>query len=312
MSRSEAVLFAAVLLAPGCAWITQNHAATAEYSRQVDIVSLRAAELEEQLAEADKRIAQLEETVRLHGQQEATRLENLDQVNTEINRLRGQIEEVRFQLEEMQRFLDDGAIERERRMLHAERRLGELEKFLRVKPPPPPTDEELGIARAGDPGSATGDGSAGTGTGQPGDGALATGGGAGGTGEPEVVTPATAEEKLELAVEHMSAGRQGVARALLEKALEEHPGAAETAEIRYRIGETWFNEGDYKKAITAWKGVTDNHDKSEWASWAMLRQGEAFEKLGNADGAKLFWEGVVDKYPRTQAAKEAKQKLAGK
>lgn len=301
------IVAAGLLLAPGCAWITQNHAAQAEYARQVDIVSMRAADMEALLAEADTRIQQLEETVRLHGQQEASRLENFDQVNVEINRLRGQIEELRFQLEEMQRFLDEGAIERERRVLHAERRLAELEKFLRVKPPPPPTDEELGIARAGEPGTATGDGTAGTAV----DGAGAADG-AGGTGEPEVVTPATAEEKLELAVEHMSAGRQAVARVLLEKALEDHPGATETAEIRYRLGEAWFNDGEYKKAITAWKGVTDNHDKSEWASWAMLRQGEAFDKLGNADGAKLFWQGVVDKYPRTQAAKEAKQKLAGK
>jgi TolA-binding protein len=110
----------------------------------------------------------------------------------------------------------------------------------------------------------------------------------------------------------MKAGRQPVARAILEKAIVDFPGASETAVIRYRIGETYFNESDYKKAAKAFQAVIDNHGSSDWAAWAMFRQGECFENLNQADTAKLFYDSTVKTYPRSEAAKEAKKKLAAK
>lgn len=299
--------FVILLLAPlsGCAWITQNQAATAEYSRQVMVVSARAAEVEAELADAEARIAQLEEAVRRLGHTESERLETIDQVNAEITSLRGKIEEVTFHVQETQRFLDDQTIERERRMLHAERRLSELEKYLKVKPPPPPTDAELGIARTGDPGTTPTPGT---------DPTVPTG-----TQVPPPVVedpaPATADAALELAVEHMKAGRQAVARIVLQKAIEAHPGAPETPELLYRIAETYFNEGPtdaaaYKTAVKSFDDVVQKYPKSEWAPWAMFRQGDAFESLGQRENAKLFWQSVVDRYPKSTAAKEAKVKLA--
>ncbi len=122
--------------------------------------------------------------------------------------------------------------------------------------------------------------------------------------------PADAGGKLELAAEHMRDGRQAVARVLLERALEAHPSAPETAEIRYRLAETWFNEGDWRKAAIVFKDVPAHHPDSDWAAWAILRQGVCFAELGNADGARLFYETVVDKYGRSEAADEARSRLA--
>jgi TolA-binding protein len=312
LSRLAVPAVAFLLGGTGCAWLTQNHAASAQYAREVEVAQMRAADLEAQIGQASRRIEQLEATVREHGQTEQTRLENLDQVNTEINSLRGQIEQLQFQVTEMQRYLDDGALSQERRMLHAERRLDQLEKFLKVKPPPPPTDEELGIARTGTPTTppvtppadctplADGSLPAGCAPATPPIGP-----------DPEVpASPATAKEALDLAVQNMKDGRQGVARVLLEKAIEDHPGAPELPVIRYRIGETWFNEGEFKKAAKAFQAVVDNHGNTDWAAWAMYRQGECFDSLNQADNAKLFYQSCVDNYPRSEAAKEAKKKLA--
>lgn len=307
MSPSDARVGLLALLwlsLPGCAWLTQNQAATAEYSRQVTTASMRVADLEQQLAEAEQRVAQLEETVRMHGQQEATRLENLDQVNTEINRLRGAIEELQFQVTEIKTRLDAEAIRDERRMLHAERRLASIEKTLGLKPPPPPTDAELGLATtataATDPANPGATGT--TPTTDP-----AT---TGTTAEPEAPpVPDTAVGKLERAIETMKAGQQGAARYFLEQAITAHPDAKELPEIRYRLGETWFNEGQYGKAVRAFQAVIENHAKSEWAAWAMLRQGECFEKLNRPGDAKAFYTGVTKDYPKSDAAKDAKQAL---
>jgi TolA-binding protein len=268
---------------PGCVSWFQNQAATAQYANQVTVVSERARAMESALADSQRRVAQLEETVRIQGQNEATRLETFEQVNAEINRLRGDIEALRFALDEVKAYLDREAIAGERRMLHAELRIGALEDLLKVKPPAAPTDADLGVG--GEAPSTT-------------PAAPAT---------PEA--PASVSEKLKLAKEHLEAGRPAVARALLEVALQDHPGVPEAAEIRYRIGKAWFAEEQYGKAGKAYQAVLDHHAKTEWASWAMFGQGECFEKLGKKDTAKVFFESVVDKYPSSPAAKDAKAKL---
>jgi tol-pal system protein YbgF len=293
MSPNKLPLLLALL--SGCAWITQNGAASAEYSRQVSTASMRVADLEADLETAEARIQQLEEAVRVQGQTQASRLENLDQVNAEIGRLRGQIEEMKFQVGEMQRFLDESAISRERRTLHIEKRVSQLEKFLGVTPPPPPTDAEMGIARSGDPGTPPSTVDPAT--------------------DPTVQTPheppppATAAEKLKVAKDNLAAGRPAVARAVLEKAVGEHPGDPVLPEIRYRIGEAWLAEKQYKKAAKAFQHVVDNHPQSEWVPWAVLRQGECFDGLGQPDNAKVFYQTVVKDHPKSDAAKEAKAKL---
>jgi septal ring factor EnvC (AmiA/AmiB activator) len=115
-------------------------AATAEYARQVSSAQVRLAQLEALLAESELRIEQLEEVIRQQGKTQAQRLENIDQVNAEVVRLRGAIEVLQFEVAELKRATSEQQIAVERRQLHAEMRLAQIEKFLTLKPPPPPTD----------------------------------------------------------------------------------------------------------------------------------------------------------------------------
>ena len=57
--------------------------------------------------------------------------------------------------------------------------------------------------------------------------------------------------------------------------------------------------------MSEFQKVVDRFPRHELASWAMLRQGEAFERRGARSDAVLFWEGVIQRYPRTAAAEEA-------
>lgn len=273
--------------------------ATAEYARQVSTAQVRLAQLEALLVESQLRIEQLEEVIRQQGKTEAAKLENYDQVNAEVVRLRGAIEVLQFESAEIQRLLTDQQISGERRQLHDEMRLAQIEKFLGIKAPPPPTDAELGLVVT--EGGATGGTSTSPRPGAP-----------GGPSDPAVPAdvPSTASGKLELAAEQMAAGNQGVARAILKAAIEQHAGVSEMDEIRYRYAETFFNEGDWRAAISEFNKVINNHPSSPWKCWAFFRQGEAFEKMGQAEGAKAFYKGATDGTCKgSDAAKEAKEKL---
>ena len=281
----------------GC-WWTQNAAATSEYARQVSTATLRVAQLEAEQVESDKRIEQLEEVIRLQGQSQAERIDNFDEVNAEVIRLRGAIEVLQHNLDEVREQFDTYTLAQERRQLHDEKRLLQVETFLGVAAPPPPTDAELGIAVAE---SSQADGSADAGTTD----------GAGLTTEPAAdPIPADAAGKLEQAVQHMAEGRHAVARAILKKAILEHAGDPLMPEIRYRNAETRFNEQNWRKAAVQFKQVIDNHPKSEWSCWAHYRQGECFEAMGAGGDAKLFYKAAAQGFcGRTEAGKAAKNKL---
>jgi len=282
------VLAAALGLAPAAVAAPNP---TSEMARQVSTAQLRVAEVESQLVEAEVQIDQLQEWVSHQGQSQADRLENLDQVNAEVARLRGAIEVMQFELAQVRQAVEEQQLGSEKRQLHDELRLAKIEEFLGVSPPPPPTDEDLGLA--------PGEGSTG-----------ADGEGDEESTEPPPDVPDDANGKLELAVEHMAAGRQGVARAILKGAIAAHVGSKEMPEIRYRLAETYFNDESWAAAVSEFNKVINNHPSSEWACWSYYRQGEAFELLGKRDGAKAFYAGATEGACRgSDAAAKAKEKL---
>ena len=88
-------------------------------------------------------------------------------------------------------------------------------------------------------------------------------------------------------------------------------GAADQPELLYRYAETWFAEGLYEQAGLRYQKVVDQAKGSSWSAWAMVRQGECFQHLGNAEGARFFWEDVIRQYPDSEASKLAESLLKG-
>jgi TolA-binding protein len=278
--------------------------ATAEYARQVSTAQVRLAQLEALLVESELRIEQLEEVIREQGKASADRLENLDEVNAEVVRLRGAIEVLQFEVAEVKRAVSDQQIASERRQLHAEMRLAQIEKLLSLKPPPPPTNADLGLSGTTPPKPGPGAPAPAPGSPSPGNPAP------GAPAEPPPDMPNTPAGKLEQAASQMAAGRQTVARAILKAAIEAHPNAAEMDEIRYRYAETFFNDSDWRGAISEFNKVINNHPNSPWKCWAFFRQGEAFERMGQLEGAKAFYKGATEGTCKSSdAGKEAKKKL---
>ena len=93
--------------------------------------------------------------------------------------------------------------------------------------------------------------------------------------------------------------------------MREVDGAGGDPEVLYRYAETWFAEGLYEQAGLRYQNVVDKAGESSWAAWAMVRQGECFQHLGNGEGARFFWEDVIRQYPESEAAKLAESLLKG-
>lgn len=288
-SRADRPVKLLLLLAlcGGCVLDRTGQSATAAYERELALQKNRADEMERLNTDLERRIAQIEEVNRYRGQQEAEKMENLDQVRAEVRRIRGDLETFQHTTEESgqqgEAFRDDATF----RMDYLEQRVAALEKSLGVKPPPPPV---------------------------PGQNAGVTVSNTGEVKTPErppaeVEIPSSPEAMLELAETQLREGKPKVARAVLERFIAENPQHARVVEARYRYAETYFNEGQFQTAILRFEDVVSNGGDSPWVPWAMVRQGECFKALGKDAEAKLFWEDVLTRYPKSKAAVEAKRLL---
>lgn len=275
------------MLSTGCAFFANTKAA-ADLDNQLIVASQRAALAEAAAQRIDDRVDEIDAVLKAQGMDRASGQQTMEQLAADIAALRGTVEELQFSVKGVRADFDTYQMDQERRLLHAESRLAQLEKLLAVSPPPPPRlDAGTGAVEpapvvAADPVN----------------------------GNSSTAAPSTLDDRLKLAEQRMSEGQQSAARAILESGLAaaaDHPRASEA---QYRIAETWFNEAKYKDAARAFQLVLDRYSKSAWAPWSMLRIGECFDGMSRPKDAKPFYDGVVRNYPGTPAAKEATTKLA--
>lgn len=276
-----------ILLVLACVLDRTGQSATAAYERELALQTARADTLESSAQEVETRVDQLEEVMRYRGQQEAVRMDNLEQVTAEVRRIRGKIETIEHEAgvsAQDRAALDDDV---RFRLEYLELRVASLEEQLGLTAPPPPIDGGTTVAEDGEIELVDG-------------------------GDPvEVELPEGPDDLLAKAEEHLVGGKPKVARVLLEKFLADHGSHEKANEARYRYAETYFNEGDYARAILLFEEVVTADAKSPWSPWAMVRQGECFSKMGQDAEADLFWQDVVARYPKSQAAKDAKELLKG-
>ncbi len=111
----------------------------------------------------------------------------------------------------------------------------------------------------------------------------------------------------------LNAQKPGDAR----KLLREFAQRAETNErlkkdmdnVQFLIAETYFLEGNYQLAATEYNTVRKNYPKSEKNAESLYKMGQCFERLKLPEDAKLFYKTLVEKYPKSDAAKRAKDRL---
>ena len=290
MHAARIALLTALVL-PACVLDRTGTSATSGLERELALRDARVAELERLEGDSSRRIQQLEEVIRYRGQQEAEKLENIDQVREMVGSLSGDVEVLRHELENTSELGDSFREDTDFRLTWLELRVEALEENLGLRPPPPPEREEGDASAEDRAGGDEGD------TGRERD--------EGGDAE----VPTDPEDLLALAKEHLAEGRPRAARSVLERFVAAYGDHELADEAYYRLAESYYNNGEYQQAILPFQDVVDRFGDTGWAAWAMVRQGECFRELGKDAEADLFWEDVVRLYPRSKAAEEAERLL---
>jgi len=81
------------------------------------------------------------------------------------------------------------------------------------------------------------------------------------------------------------------------------------ARAQFLIAESYFAEGSYQQAAAEYNAVRKKHPKSSFVTRAYLQVGRCFERLDLPADAKLFYRTLVKQYPRSEAAKRARERL---
>ena len=79
---------------------------------------------------------------------------------------------------------------------------------------------------------------------------------------------------------------------------------------QYWIGDAWFNLRDFKSAAGAQQALINNYPDSPKVPDAILNLGSAYAALGDAAGARRAWEDLIARYPQSDAAEKGRQRLA--
>ncbi|MCW7752750.1 tol-pal system protein YbgF [Desulfobotulus sp. H1] len=99
------------------------------------------------------------------------------------------------------------------------------------------------------------------------------------------------------------------ARDGFQEILKRFPDAGLADNAQFWIGEIYYRENWYEKAILEYQKVIDNYPKGNKVASSLLKQGLAFEKLGQKANARLILEELLRKYPGSSESLIAQRKL---
>ena len=106
-------------------------------------------------------------------------------------------------------------------------------------------------------------------------------------------------------------GDFGAAREGFQKFLKEFPKSENADNAQFWIGETYYREKWYEKAILEYQKVIEKYPKGNKVTASLLKQGFAFFNLGDKSNARLILSELIKKYPKSNEAKIAERKLKG-
>jgi tol-pal system protein YbgF len=88
-----------------------------------------------------------------------------------------------------------------------------------------------------------------------------------------------------------------LARQGFEDLLKKYPSSSRANNAQFWLGETYYQEKWYEKAILEYQKVIDKYPKDNKVPAALLKQGFAFLSLGDKTNARLVFRELLNKYP---------------
>ena len=98
-------------------------------------------------------------------------------------------------------------------------------------------------------------------------------------------------------------------REAFENFLKQYPDTEFSDNAQFWIGECYYFEKKYEKAIVEYEKVAKNFPEGNKVPYALLKQGLSFLKLGDKASAKLLLQQVTKDFPNTSQARIARARL---
>ena len=289
--------------------------------------SERQQTVEARLQNVSDRVARFEKAQQEAGRNLAQTVADLNELRTQLGRLKGDIEETR---QRMRRGATGGEGVSAAKLAEFETRLGDVERQLlsRKSATPPPIPQPKPELEPAPPASFTTDSSPPTPAspslpatpgpqqqqpGPPPTPRVAALPPASATSRPPA-TPSPAEANVadqlyKRALKDYQERNYEAAVVNFKQYLKQAPKSPQAGNAQYLIGESLYAQKQYEAAIVAFDEIVQKHGQDPKVAAAMLKQGYAFAELKDARNARFFLQQVQKKYPNTPEAQQAAEKL---
>nr|CBX28466.1 hypothetical protein N47_G37900 [uncultured Desulfobacterium sp.] len=105
--------------------------------------------------------------------------------------------------------------------------------------------------------------------------------------------------------------KYAAARQKLQEILSKYPNSDKADNCQFWIGESYYQEKWYEKAIVEYQKVIEKYPKGNKMKASLLKQGLSFYNLGDKKNSKLVLNELIQKFPNSNEAKIAESKLKG-
>jgi tol-pal system protein YbgF len=119
----------------------------------------------------------------------------------------------------------------------------------------------------------------------------------------------TEDEIYRLGKQAFDQGDSDTAKKRFQELIERYPKSENADNAQFWIGEIYYREKWYKKAILEYEKVIEKYPKGNKVPAALLKQGLAFENIGDKANSRIILEDLIKRYPKSTEAKFAREKL---
>jgi tol-pal system protein YbgF len=117
------------------------------------------------------------------------------------------------------------------------------------------------------------------------------------------------DEIYRMAKQAFDQGDSDAARKKFQELIQRYPKSERADNAQFWIGEIYYREKWYEKAILEYQKVIEKYPKGNKVPASLLKQGFAFFNLGDKSNSRLILEELIKKYPKSNEAKIAKDKV---
>jgi tol-pal system protein YbgF len=242
-----------------------------EARKRIEATNQRLNQIQQQL---DGRITALEQQLKSQGLVEL--FNQVEQLKSDVARLRGQIEVLTYEQDQQQKRQKDLYVDLDTRLRKLEGGAGAGAGNVTETPPP-------AAAAVSPP-------------------------------PPLPVAPATGDEQrvYDAALDKFKAGSYGAAVSGFQTFLKTYPRSPLAPSAQYWIGNAQYAQKDFRGSIATQRQLVSAYPDSSKVPDAMLNIATAQLDLGDNAGSRKTLEDLLAKYPKSEAAAKAKQRLGAR